>query len=262
MHFFKITLIIFFISSLVTGLQSCRSCSRSGMVEIAKANMGKNGAKENNNYKPNGKHAKKSQSINRGKIEVVNNKGASLSTLYKKLVKGVIVIYTSDNENNYQGSGFIISADGIGISNYHVFKGTYKDRARIKLNSGELYKLSKVLEKNKELDYIIFKLDGNHFNYVPIAEEAPEVGENVFAIGTPKGLEYTLSEGIVSSVRSSKEKNDLLQTTTEITHGSSGGPLFNYKGEVVGITTSGMGEADLNFAINIEKLRLYRYLNN
>lgn len=82
------------------------------------------------------------------------------------------------------------------------------------------------------------------------------VGEDVFAIGNPKGLEHTLSKGIVSSYR---ENNTMIQTTTEITHGSSGGPLFNMQGEVIGITTSGVGEANLNFAMNIQILDLIEF---
>lgn len=78
----------------------------------------------------------------------------------------------------------------------------------------------------------------------------------MFAIGNPKGLESTLSTGIVSSIRSS---DHLIQTTAEITHGSSGGPLFNMKGEVIGITSAGLGEANLNFAVDIRSLNLSGY---
>lgn len=81
------------------------------------------------------------------------------------------------------------------------------------------------------------------------------VGEECFTIGNPKGLNQTLSKGIVSGYR---DFNKLIQTTTEITHGSSGGPLFNKKGEVIGITTSGLGEANLNFAINIKEIPLVK----
>ncbi|MEI6124076.1 MAG: trypsin-like peptidase domain-containing protein [Bacteroidota bacterium] len=86
----------------------------------------------------------------------------------------------------------------------------------------------------------------------------PVIGENVFAIGNPEGLEKTLSRGIVSN---NKDKN-YIQTDTPITHGSSGGPLFNYKGEVVGITTASLGkEGSLFFCINIQKIPYKTYLS-
>ncbi|MGM0409085.1 MAG: S1C family serine protease, partial [Bacteroidota bacterium] len=117
-----------------------------------------------------------------------------------------------------------------------------------------------VLAQNSEEDYIIFKVEtSNNINFtpIPISRSNPEIGEDVFAIGNPRGLEHTLSRGIISGYRDNK---NLIQTTTEITHGSSGGPLLNMRGEVVGITTAGVGEANLNFAINIKVLKLSRYL--
>jgi serine protease Do len=106
---------------------------------------------------------------------------------------------------------------------------------------------------------VIFEVDteGHYVNSLNTASDLPTIGEDVFAIGNPKGLEQTLSKGIVSGYR---EANKYIQTTAEITNGSSGGPLFNMAGEVVGITTSGVGEANLNFAIKIQNLRLHNYL--
>jgi serine protease Do len=108
------------------------------------------------------------------------------------------------------------------------------------------------------MDYIIFKVAGfgQSFPYLRLANSIPKVGENVFAIGNPKGLDHTLSTGIVSALR---QNNAIIQTTTEITHGSSGGPLFNMQGEVIGITTAGLGEANLNFAVNVVGLGFENY---
>jgi serine protease Do len=170
------------------------------------------------------------------------------------------MIYTSDGVNRYQGSGFFISSDGIAVSNYHVFEGTSQGLEVIKLASGEELKLSKVLAKNKEKDYIVFKVNSySEKNFIPVAKNLPEIGEDVFAIGNPQGLEHTLSSGIISGYR---DNNNIIQTTAEITHGSSGGPLLNMRGEVVGITSSGLGEANLNFAVNILTLQLNLYINS
>ena len=84
-----------------------------------------------------------------------------------------------------------------------------------------------------------------------LAKILPKIGEGVFAIGNPEGLEQTLSNGIISSYR---EDKTYIQTNTAITHGSSGGPLFNMKGEVIGIISLGKQEGSLFFALSILKI--------
>lgn len=186
----------------------------------------------------------------------------SLNQLYNTYKKSVFIIYTSDGDKDFQGSGFFVSKGGLAVSNYHVFEGTSQGLEVIKTYDGYQYRIEKVLEKNKEYDYIIFKINlgsDDILNPIEINEENLQIGEDVFAIGNPKGLESTLSKGIVSSLREDKK---IIQTTAEITNGSSGGPLLNMNGQVIGITTSGLGEANLNFAINIKLLRLERFIDN
>ncbi len=180
--------------------------------------------------------------------------GNSLSEMYEKNKNAVFLIAVPQSEDMYaQGTGFFISASGIGVSNYHVFEGGNSDEAIIKTIDNHQYRVGRILSSNKELDFIVFEVENEHYDFpfLIIANERTGVGEDVYAIGNPKGLEHTLSRGIVSSYR---DNETMIQTTTEITHGSSGGPLFNMKGEVIGITTSGVGEANLNFAMNIQKL--------
>ena len=181
----------------------------------------------------------------------------SLSDLYKRVKQSVFLIYTQSDNSVSQGSAFTISNTGIAISNYHVFKDASQ---AIAINEdGEQYMITEIIDVNKEEDYIVFRLgNSNDFSSLNIANEVPEIGETCFAIGNPKGLTQTLSTGIISSFR---ENKNLIQTTTEITHGSSGGPLFNSKGEVIGITSSGVGEANLNFAINIKSIPINSYID-
>ena len=191
----------------------------------------------------------------------INSKKPALTSLYKKLKASVFLIYTSREGENIQGTGFFVSRDGIAVSNYHVFESTNKGFELIETIDSMRFQIKEVIEKNKEHDYIIFRVDIGSYQIsspLPVSMKAPQIGEDVFAIGNPKGLSSTLSKGIVSSYRSG---NTIIQTTAEITHGSSGGPLLNMEGEVVGITTAGVGEANLNFAINIEVLRLYRFMS-
>lgn len=171
--------------------------------------------------------------------------------------QGVYLIYTENEEGVSQGSAFVVDKSGLAISNYHVYK---KASSAIAMNEfGDKFMISEIIEFDKEKDFIIFRL-GNQDNipYLNIAEQIPKIGESVFAVGNPKGLSQTLSTGIISGFRS---ENNLLQTTTAITHGSSGGPLFNKKGQVIGVTTSGLGEANLNFALNIKSIPVFKYIN-
>ncbi|MBK7212090.1 MAG: trypsin-like peptidase domain-containing protein [Bacteroidales bacterium] len=180
-----------------------------------------------------------------------------LPNLYKKVKPSVYLIYTLRSQEVSQGSAFVISSDGIAISNYHVFESA-SDAIAINEN-GDKFQISEILDYDREIDYIIFRLNTMRPLFaVEISDLNPQVGEDCFAVGNPEGLTQTLSKGIVSSFR---ENERYIQTTTEITHGSSGGPLFNQFGKVIGITSSGKSEANLNFAVNIHNVPYSRYLN-
>lgn len=189
------------------------------------------------------------------------NGAGGLVALFKKCKGAVFYVVFPGSEGVSFGSGFFISEDGLAISNYHVFKGESIGSEIILTEDGSKYSVSAVLEKDEDKDYIIFKVKKENswqkFPFVSYSKTAPEIGEKVFAIGNPEGLEKTLSDGIVSAFRG--DEDELIQITVPITHGSSGGPLFNMSGEVVGITSAGLDVGNLNFAVNIQKLRLSRY---
>ncbi|WP_026914898.1 S1C family serine protease [Christiangramia portivictoriae] len=146
----------------------------------------------------------------------------------------------------------------IGITNYHVLNA---DRVNVIYKNGEYFKIIEILDysEENELDYIIFKTEYQSSTYLTISEERPRIGEDIFAIGSPQGLENSLTKGAVSAFRG-KER---IQIDATIDHGSSGGPLFNLKGEVIGITSSGLGTgSELNFAIDIQSLPYKKYIQN
>lgn len=182
-------------------------------------------------------------------ISDLNNQ--DLSVLYEELKSSIFLVYTSDGYNISQGSAFLINSDGTCVSNYHVFNGMNK--GVVKNYREEQFPINRIITYDKEKDFIIFRISigSQYISPLKISNELPKVGDECFAIGNPKGLAQTLSTGIVSGIR---DYGNLIQTTAEITHGSSGGALFNKKGEVIGITSSGLGEADLNFAINIQSI--------
>jgi serine protease Do len=167
------------------------------------------------------------------------------------------MIFTSDGQQEFQGSGFFISSDGLAVSNYHVFKGTTIGMEQIKLLSNNaVYQVSRIITKNSEEDFILFKVNCDNTNYIPIAKTKPKIGEKVYAIGSPRGLENTFSSGEVSQWRDT----NLMQISALIDHGSSGGALINEYGEVVGITSGSFADgsqANLNYAWSIDIVKPY-----
>ena len=190
--------------------------------------------------------------------EQLSREDLSLPEIYDRVKEAVYIIHTKKEFGVSQGSAFVIAPNGTAISNYHVFRNASEV---IAVNeSGEEYLITQILHFNAEDDWIIFKIGPNNGDmaYIEISGELPEVGEDCFTVGNPKGFTQSLSDGLVSAFR---ENHRLIQTTTEITHGSSGGPLFNQAGHVVGITSSGYQKSNLNFAININSLPISQYIS-
>ena len=182
---------------------------------------------------------------------VVSNSNTELKAneIYKKYQSAVFMIYTSNNVRISQGSGFFVSSNGIGVSNYHVFKESFKGQEVIKLSNGTTYKVQEVLAYSEKYDFILFKVAGTGFNYIPITKRGYSVGDEVYAIGSPRGYENTISTGIISQ----KHPDYYIQISVPIDHGSSGGALINKYGEIIGITSGGRDDsgANLNFARDI-----------
>jgi serine protease Do len=158
------------------------------------------------------------------------------------------------------GSGVIVHEDGYVVTNAHVIQGE-KDLRLVTWRPTEDGTLARrtipdiqIVAVNNHLDLALLKLpaeDGTSWPWVPLeAWESIEVGQPVFAIGNPLGLEQTTSQGVVSTTQRSFDGLSYIQTDAAINPGNSGGPLFNVGGEVIGITNMGIlsGEA-LGFAI-------------
>jgi serine protease Do len=165
------------------------------------------------------------------------------------------------------GSGFIINQDGYLVTNFHVIEGeTQISVAVYHQRDGQLeprvYKQVRIVAINKFEDMALLKIedkDAPKFKYVLLGSaDNLAVGESVFAIGSPLGLERTVTEGILSTKTREFEGELYLQTTAQINPGNSGGPLFNLAGEVVGITNMKItfGEG-LGFAIPIEGVKYF-----
>jgi Flp pilus assembly protein TadD len=188
-----------------------------------------------------------------------------LKDLIKDREKAVFKVLTFDRNNNplASGSGFFISPNGTAISNVHVFKGAYS--VKIKLIDGKEFNVQYIIDFDESFDLIKFKIEGSNSTFPSLTpyNGRIEKGENVFTIGSPLGLESTVSTGIVSNVREFEGYGRVIQITAPISHGSSGGTVFNENGYLIGVTTFGITEGqNLNFAVDIKKiLQLKRTLN-
>ena len=178
----------------------------------------------------------------------------------KKIVQDnlskVVMIITLDSNNQPLsiGSGFYISTDGKIATNYHVIEGAASAIVK-EVGSDEKISVDSIIQMRAEHDLAIIKIKRTTNPVVVGKDETLLVGERVVAIGNPEGLEGTVSEGIVSGFRSVTEDFRIIQITAPISQGSSGGPLFNSKGEVIGIATASIVSGqNLNFAIPISTL--------
>ena len=184
-----------------------------------------------------------------------------VSSLVKQIGEAVVQVRNPGG----LGSGFFVNADGYLITNFHVIEGETELTVEVyRQNNGQLdretYKQVRIIAINKFHDLALLKIDDKDapkFKYVTLgSSDSLNVGDQVFAIGSPLGLERTVTSGIVSTKTREMEGELYLQTSTQINPGNSGGPLFNLAGEVVGVTNMKItfGEG-LGFAIPVELVK-------
>jgi serine protease Do len=181
--------------------------------------------------------------------------------LVKQIGEAVVQVRTPSG----LGSGFFINADGYLITNFHVIEGETELTVEVyRQVDGQLdretYKKVRIVAINKFQDLALLKIedkDAPRFKFLTLGNsDALSVGDPVFAIGSPLGLERTVTEGILSTKTRELEGELYLQTTAQINPGNSGGPLFDMAGEVIGVTNMKImfGEG-LGFAIPVELVK-------
>lgn len=166
------------------------------------------------------------------------------TTVHKKVLPSTVTIET---DNGSLGSGFFISTDII-VTNHHVVEGCQS--AKYYLNgTNYAFQIEGFLAVDKKVDLVLLKVVSRNNIPIQFATENDIVGQSIFVIGSPKGLPGTISDGIISGYRNFEGVN-LMQMTAPISSGSSGGPVLNVKGELIGISVSQLIEGqNLNFAI-------------
>jgi serine protease Do len=174
----------------------------------------------------------------------------SLPDLIKRVVPAVVTVvgFNAGGKVARLGSGVFIDREGHLITNLHVIKGMA--RAEVKLPKGEVYPLTEMVAADEKADLVklVVNLPGGAPHYLTVSGARPEVGERVVVLGSPLGLEQTVSEGLVSAIRTVRDRGEFLQISAPISPGSSGGPVVNMKGQVIGIATFQVKGQNINFA--------------
>jgi len=181
----------------------------------------------------------------------------SLPSLIKRIEPSTVIIFTYDDKGDLLqlGSGFFISQNGDVITNYHVLQGA--SSAEIKTADEKTYPITYMLAGDKQNDIIRLSVNISSKYVYPLSlsKTIPEVGERIIVYGSPLGWENTVSDGIVSAIRDIPDYGRIIQITAPISPGSSGSPVLNMQGEVIGIATFQSIEGqNLNFAIPSDKI--------
>ncbi len=179
---------------------------------------------------------------------VASGEELSITEIADAVTPSVVLISASQNGTPQYGTGFFVTSNGYLVTNYHVIENC--DSISVYLSSGHSYVASTVGYREAE-DLAVLKVNGNRFQAVTVGDsDALRVGDLTVVIGNPAGFEAAFStvDGIVSALNRSVTVNQgtytvelsMIQTSAPVNNGNSGGPMFNSKGEVVGIITRKM----------------------
>lgn len=184
----------------------------------------------------------------------------AMHRLVDQVQQAVVTIRTfdPDMEPTGLGTGFFINDQGHLITNHHVMEGAYA--ATAKTQDGKSYPIVAVLAVSEKVDLIRLAVDlpAEGRRWLPMTETLPAIADQVMVVGSPLGLEQTVSEGIVSAIREIPDVGTVFQVSAPISRGSSGSPVVDRLGRVVGVVSfqSRVGQ-NLNFAVasnNLPKL--------
>jgi len=175
--------------------------------------------------------------------------------LFEKVSPSIFVIHSVDQQGkrNALGSGVVVGREQV-ITNCHVLRSA----SGIVVSRGNISYGAEIEFPDAERDLCQLKVKELAAPAVPFADVAKlRTGQRAYAVGAPRGLELTLSEGIISSLRGGEDdKQPLIQTSAAVSRGSSGGGLFDADGRLIGITTFQLRDGQqLNFAVPVEWVR-------
>ncbi len=167
-----------------------------------------------------------------------------------------IICYDKSGKPTHQGSGFLYKSERRLITNYHVLGGDVA-MARIKTSDGKEYNVRSVEAEDKTCDLLEAEVDipYNKAKYLSPAGAAPAPGDRVIVVGSPLGVENTVSEGNIRDFREIPGRGMMMVYSAHSYHGSSGSPVVNARGEVTGVVSAGIpGMPDMNFAVPVDRI--------
>ena len=186
---------------------------------------------------------------------IANAWQGELADLIERSEKSVVRIEVETLNGRSQGSGFVVESTGTIITNYHVMAGAIKATAAFPDDSK--YDITGIRHLDKSRDICICKIGGIKLRTLKFASNMPRKGEDVIALGSPIGLSFTATKGVVSAIRKAQEIDDefngqWIQIDAALSPGNSGGPIINTNGEVVAMSTlaSTAGIQNINFGIS------------
>ena len=183
----------------------------------------------------------------------------SLPELVRRVKPAVvyIVTYDADGEPLMTGSGFFIDHYKV-VTNLHVIRGAARVEIKVLDGKGRSYPAAGLLDVDTEGDLALMRVDmpQDRVRSIELAPDLPDEGETIFVIGNPLKLEGSVSDGIVSAVREVPNVGRIIQITAPISHGNSGSPVFNLRGQVLGVVTVKVTNGqNINLAISAARVR-------
>ena len=182
----------------------------------------------------------------------------SLPTLVKRVKPSVVAIstYDSTGEALMTGSGFFLRPGQV-VTNLHVVRGAVRAEIKTLDGKGKVFPVNGTVAVDEEGDLALLSVDMplERSRASELATELPDEGEPIFVIGNPLKLEGSVSDGIVSAVREVPNSYRIIQITAPISHGNSGSPVFNLKGQVLGVVTVKVTNGqNINLALEVARV--------
>lgn len=179
-----------------------------------------------------------------------STKEMTAAELFQAVSPSVVLILAGNDDLESQGSGFLVGDGSTVVTNHHVIQG--QTQAVVKFSDDTTSPVLGVLGVNREADIAVLQIPSQEGRLpLRLASETPPPGTVVYAIGSPHGLENSLSNGLVSGIREMQDGTLAIQTNAAISPGSSGGPLLTADGTVVGAVTAMMRDSqNLNIAMS------------
>ena len=175
----------------------------------------------------------------------------STSDIASRVTSSVVTLTTPTST----GSGVIVDTSGVLLTSLHVVQGDIE--VAVELANGDVYDDVAVVDVDERRDLVLLKIKAFNLTAASLGNsDDVQVGEDVVLVGSPRGLDLTVSEGVISAIRDSGDGYRLFQTSAPASSGSSGGGMFNAYGELVGVVTSQVTDGqNLNFAVPINYAR-------